>query len=149
MDWTVYGYLGLFVGTFVAATVVPMSSEALFGAFLYQQFDLNACIMVATAGNFLGGLTGYYLGWLGRWDWIERFFGISKQSSEKWQAYCQQYGAYLALGCWLPVVGDVICVALGFVKAPFWRVSVAMLLGKLLRYIALGYILTATFHQIK
>ena len=63
---TELGYLGLFIASFLAATVVPFSSEVVFSAMIYlQHLDPWTCVFVATLGNWLGGMTSYYVGLLG------------------------------------------------------------------------------------
>ena len=142
MDWSAYGYAGLFVSSFISATVLPMSSEVVFSAFVVGKVNLLYCVLWASLGNFLGGMTGYYLGWLGRWDWIERYLGVKHASVEKWRGFCDKYGILLAFFCWLPFIGDLFCVALGFIKANVWQASAGMLLGKVARYTVLGYLLS-------
>ena len=79
MDWSAYGYAGLFVSSFISATVLPMSSEVVFSAFVVGKFNLLYCVLWASLGNFLGGMTGYYLGWLGlyRFDG-NRFYQVKQ-----------------------------------------------------------------------
>lgn len=141
MDWTIYGYAGLFVSSFISATIIPMSSEIVFGIFVVEGFSIVNCVIWAALGNFLGGMTGYYLGWLGRWDWAERYLGVKHASVEKWQSYGKKYGVYLSFFCWLPFIGDLFCVVLGFMKANLWQASAGMFVGKLARYAVLGYLL--------
>jgi len=63
MDWLIqYGYLGLFLGSFIAATLIPLSSEGIMIALIYAGLDLKLCIIVATFGNWLGSLSSFWLG---------------------------------------------------------------------------------------
>ena len=80
MDLVAYGYLGLFIASFLAATVVPFSSELVFTALVLGGLDPWICVLVATAGNWLGGLTCYWLGSLGKLEWIEKWFRIKKKN---------------------------------------------------------------------
>lgn len=76
MEWLLnLGYFGLFLGSFVAATVVPFSSDVQLVAMLAAGGNVWFCVVVATLGNWLGGLTSYWLGWLGKWEWIENTCG--------------------------------------------------------------------------
>ena len=63
------GLLGLFLGTFLAATVVPFSSDALYVAILLATKQPVSCLIVGTLGNWLGGITTYWIGRIGRWEW--------------------------------------------------------------------------------
>ena len=60
-----WGYLGLFLSSFLGATIIPLSSEIVLSLLLTQGFDIKLSIIIATIGNWLGGLSSYYLGSLG------------------------------------------------------------------------------------
>ena len=137
------GYPGLFIASFLAATIIPFSSEAILGAMLLGPFDAFWCIFWATLGNWTGGLTSYALGWAGRNDKIERFLRISPEKLAKADPHLKRWGIWLALFCWLPFVGDLFAVALGFARTRIFYTSLFMLTGKALRYIAVYYIVYA------
>ena len=61
-----YGYIGLFVGSFLAATIFPFSSDVLLVGMLLAGGDPYITVVVATMGNWIGGLTSYWIGWLGK-----------------------------------------------------------------------------------
>lgn len=127
--------MGLFIGTFLAATVVPFSSDALYIAALAAGSAPMATLLVATLGNWLGGVTTYFIGRAGRWEWIERWFKVKPETLEKQKAKIDKYGVWMALLSWVPVIGDVVCLALGFYKArPFWTI-VLLLVGKFARFV--------------
>lgn len=136
-----YGYFGLFLASFLAATVLPFYSEAILALMLLGKFDPWVCIIIASVGNWLGGMTSYYLGYLGNWVWIEKFIRIKKSSMSKWWPRLSKYGSYLALLCWAPVFGDALAVALGFIRSNVWLVGIFMFTGKLVRYIVLTYLI--------
>lgn len=73
------------------------------------------CLAIATVGNWLGGLTSYWIGWLGRWDWIERWFKVKREKLEQQKGHVDRYGVGFALFTWLPIVGDLFAIALGFI----------------------------------
>lgn len=131
-----YGYFGLFLGAFLAATIFPFSSDVLLVAMLAAGGDAFATITVATVGNWLGGLTSYGVGYLGKTEWLERWFRIKPETVYRYKERVAKYGAWLALLTWVPFVGDVFAVVLGFFKARFWPSAWFMLLGKGLRFIA-------------
>jgi membrane protein YqaA with SNARE-associated domain len=140
MDWLELGYLGLFLATFLAATVLPFSSEAILGGMLYAGFDPITCLVVATVGNSLGGFSSYGLGYLGDWQKLTKWLRTDEAKVHKWQALIKRYGSFTAILCWLPIVGDVIAIALGLFKTPFLPVSLWMVLGKALRYAFLTWL---------
>lgn len=93
------------------------------------------CVGVATLGNWLGGLTSYWLGWLGKWEWIERFLHIKHETLVKHKSKIDRFGAWLALLTWLPFVGDVFALALGFYRVNFRSSALLMLVGKGARFV--------------
>lgn len=133
------GYLGLFLGSFLAATVIPFSSEIIFSAMVFSGLDPWTCVWVATAGNFAGGMTSYYVGLLGKIEWIEKYFHIKKEKIEKTTGRIQKYGDWFAFFSFVPFIGDVIAVATGFFRCKWWKVAISMLVGKFARYIAWMY----------
>jgi len=129
-----WGYLGLFLGSFLAATILPFSSEILVSGKLLAGASPLYVLIVATAGNWLGSLTTYGIGWLGKWKWIEKWFKISREKIERQQTKIAKYGSLLAFLVWLPIVGDVFALALGFYKVNFPKCCIFMLIGKFLRF---------------
>jgi membrane protein YqaA with SNARE-associated domain len=133
------GYLGLFIASFLAATVVPFSSEVVFSALVYGGLDAWSCVFVATAGNWLGGLSCYFVGKLGKIEWVEKYLRIKKEKLEKWLDKIHRYGDWFAFFSFLPGIGDAIAVASGFFRCNFWVVAISMLLGKFIRYVVWMY----------
>lgn len=133
------GYLGLFLASFLAATVVPFSSEVIFSAMVFSGLDPWTCVWVATLGNWLGGMTSYYVGLLGKIEWIEKYFHVKKEKMESYTIRIQKYGDWFAFFSFVPFIGDVIAVATGFFRCKWWKVAISMLIGKFARYVAWMY----------
>lgn len=130
------GLLGLFLGTFLAATIFPFSSDALYLAVLAATSNPAGCLAAGTAGNWLGSVLTYWIGWAGRWEWIEKWLKVKPETLQKQKAMIDRYGIWLALLCWVPVAGDVIAIALGFYRTrPVWT-AILMLIGKFVRFLA-------------
>ena len=129
------GLLGLFIGNFLAATVIPFSSDALYIAVLALMKRPMACFLVATAGNWLGSVVTYYIGRLGKWEWIEKWFKVKPETLQKQKEKIDRFGVWLALICWVPFIGDVIAIALGFYRTPPVRTAILLLIGKFLRFL--------------
>ena len=127
-------YAGLFASSFLAATVLPFASEAVLVGVLLAGRHPVACVVVATLGNTLGGITSYGLGYLGDMAWIERYLRVEAAQAQRWRRQIERYGSLLAFFAWLPVVGDGIAVALGFFKVRPLGVAVYMFAGKACRY---------------
>jgi membrane protein YqaA with SNARE-associated domain len=138
-----YGYLNLFILSFLASTVLPLGSEALVVALIYQGFSPFTVIMVATVGNYLGSCTTYYLGLKGR-PVLEKYLSPSPEKLEKSEKLFKRYGIYTLLFTWVPGVGDAITMVAGLTQLPFRSFSILVFLGKFGRYFAIAY-LTAFF----
>ena len=109
MEWLEgLGLLGLFIGTFLAATIFPFSSDALYLAILAATGNPVGCLLVGTLGNWLGSVATYWVGWLGKWEWIEKWFKVKPETLQKQKERVDKYGAWLALTAWIPFIGDII-----------------------------------------
>jgi len=128
------GLIGLFLGCFLAATVMPFSSDALYVAVLLATKDSVGCLIWGTLGNWLGGVTTYWLGRLAKWEWIEKVFKVKSETLEKQKKYIDRYGVWLALISWIPIIGDVVALALGFYKSPAVWCLFLLLVGKFARF---------------
>jgi membrane protein YqaA with SNARE-associated domain len=135
IEWIELGYLGLFIASFLAATVVPFSSEVVFSALIAAGFNNWTCVWVATMGNWLGGMTCYYLGRAGKIEWIEKYLRVKKESMDKFMSKLHKYGDWFAFFSFLPGIGDIIAVASGYFRCRWWVVAISMLIGKFVRYV--------------
>jgi len=131
-DW---GYIGLFLGSFMAATIIPFSSDALLVAMLAVGGNPVGCLLTATAGNWLGGLSSYLVGYVGKWEWLEKWFKVTRDKLERQRARIARFGSWLAFFAWLPLVGDMFAIALGFYRINPVKCAVFMLIGKFLRFL--------------
>lgn len=134
-----YGYLGLLLASFLAATILPFSSEVVFAALIAAGMDIWTSILFATIGNAAGGATCYYVGRLGKTEWLEKWFKIKPEKIDKMISWLHGKGAVMGFFGFLPAVGDVILVALGFMRASVPVVMVSMTIGKFLRYVLIGF----------
>ncbi|MFI3262836.1 MAG: YqaA family protein [Rikenellaceae bacterium] len=137
MDFLIeWGYLGMFISAFLAATVIPFSSDVVLVGLIAAGGDTVWLVVLATLGNWIGGLTSYYLGYMGKMEWIEKYFKVKHETLEKQRDKINKWGASLAFMSWLPGVGDVFAIALGFYKVDPKKCAIYMFLGKGLRFIA-------------
>lgn len=136
MDWLGgLGLWGLFIGTFLAATILPFSSDALYLAILAATQNPVGCLIVGTLGNWLGSVFSYWMGRLGKWEWIEKWFRVKPETLSRQKAKIDRYGVWLALIAWIPVIGDIIAIALGFYKTRPVATIFLLLVGKFLRFL--------------
>ena len=129
-----FGYIGVFIASFLAATVLPFSSEVVLTGVLLAGAGYWPCMIAATLGNFLGGMSCYGLGLLGKTEWIEKYLKLDAAKLQKVQDWIQNKGSWMGFFVFLPGIGDFIAVALGFLRANIWIVAISMLLGKAIRY---------------
>jgi membrane protein YqaA with SNARE-associated domain len=134
MDTISLGFTGLFLLTFLSATILPILSEAFLLAMLAKGFDPMTCLTIATIGNSLGGITNYGIGKLGNLKWLQKL-GINELKLQKYNAKITKYGSWLALISWIPVIGDPLVIGLGFFRVSFTKVLILLVLGKFLRYL--------------
>ncbi|CVK15246.1 membrane protein YqaA, SNARE-associated domain [Apibacter mensalis] len=134
-----YGYIGLFIASYLAATILPFSSEAVLMGIFIMGGNPWISIVIATIGNWLGGMTSYFLGRLGKIEWIEKYLKISKNKIDQVSQKLNKKGAYFSFFSFLPIIGDIIPIALGYMRANMYIVSISMLVGKLFRYLLVMY----------
>ncbi len=134
IDW---GYVGLFISALLAGSIIPFSSELVMIALVKVGLNPAVCVLVATLGNTAGGMTCYYMGRLGKTDWIEKYFKVKKEKTDKMQRFLQGKGALMAFFAFLPFVGEAIAIALGFMRSNVTLTVSSMFAGKLIRYIAM------------
>ena len=136
MEWLLeYGYIGLFIGAMLAATVIPFSSDVLLLGMLVAGGDIYITVIVATCGNWAGGMISYGMGYMGKWEWIEKWLRIKKETLEKQKVKIDKYGSWLAFWSWLPFVGDIFALGLGFYKVNMINSAIFMFIGKSVRFI--------------
>lgn len=129
-----YGGPGMFVAAFLAGSFFPFSSEVVMVGLLAAGTDPSDLLLWGTAGNTLGSLFNYGVGSLGRDEWITRFTKVSPEKLERGKRWVRRYGAWAGLLAWLPLLGSVITVAMGFLRVPLVYGMVLIGLGKYVRY---------------
>lgn len=136
-----WGIPGLFISALLAGSIVPFSSELVLITLVKLGLNPTACLLSATLGNTAGSLTCYYVGRLGKISWIEKYFKVKKEKIDKMMTFLQGKGSLMAFFAFLPAVGEVISIALGFMRSNIWITTGAMFAGKLIRYIFILYVL--------
>ena len=116
--------LSLFLGSFFAATLLPGGSEAvLFGVLKAYPETLWPALLIATAGNTLGGMVSFGMGWV-----------LPQTQQLKHVDKVRHYGAPALLLAWAPLIGDALCLAAGWLRLNPWQAALFMALGKFARY---------------
>ena len=138
------GLFGLFLGCMLSATVVPFASEALLAGALLMGYGKWVVTLVAALGNTTGGMISFLMGWLCKWEWLEKYFRVKREKLERMRDRVAKYGAWAALLTWLPFVGDLIAIAMGLMRVNPWLTLLLMFIGKLARYLAATGLLAVT-----
>ncbi len=134
-----YSYWGLFLASFLAATLLPLSSEVLLGYLLTHDFSPGVTVIVATSGNVLGSVVNYGAGVLGSRLLLYKFFRTSSREIQKAENRFKTYGVYSLLFAWVPVIGDPLTVAAGILKIKFVLFLFLVGIGKFLRYVFVAW----------
>ena len=143
-----YGCWGLFLAAFLAATVLPLPSEAVFSIVCASGANTYSVLTAAILGNTLGAMTCYALGYLGKTEWLTKYCGLDEAKVEKAKKWVQQRGIWLGFFSFTPGIGDFIVMALGLMRSPFWGVLFWVLFGKTVRYLVWLAITYGTFSLI-
>jgi len=133
----------LFVSSFVAATLVPLSSEAFLAGLLATHFDPALLLIVALIGNTLGATVNWALGYWGVDLLRRRLSPFSARQLDRASSTFGRYGVYCLLFSWLPIVGDPLTFAAGVLKVRLSTFWVPVALGKAARYVV---VIAATEH---
>ena len=143
--FTELGYLGLFIAAFLAATILPLSSEVVLSILLLNGLSPAALVCIATTGNVLGALTNYALGYWASLAVIKKWLKMSEQEFVQAEQRFKKYGLFSLCFAWLPVIGDPITVIAGILRIRLWWFVVLVTTGKLIRYLVISY-LTLKMH---
>lgn len=131
--------ISLFFGAFLAATILPFSSEIMLASALKAgEVDPWLLIVVAAVGNTLGavvnwGIGRYLLHWADR-----RWFPFSREQLARASERFNKYGVWTLLLAWMPIIGDPLTFAAGVLKVPFSLFLPLVAIGKTLRYVLIG-----------
>ena len=118
--------VGLFVVSFLSASVLPGSSELVFITMLINKIAPDSTILwVATAGNTLGGVTTFFVG---------RFISSTRLPNERVLLWTEKWGGFSLLFSWVPFLGDVICITAGWLRTGVILSLLCLSTGKLIRY---------------
>src|SRR5262245_13723659 len=130
-----YGLSTLFLASFISATLLPIGSEAvLFGLLKLNPELFWEAILIATAGNTLGGMLDWWMGYEAH-QVVDKY--RHSRSHLKALDFLEKLGPKACLLAWLPIVGDPLCAVAGWLRMPFWPCTAYMLVGKFLRYVTM------------
>lgn len=142
-----YGLIGLFLAGFLSGSVLPFNSEAVLSLLILAGFNAINCLIAATLGNVLGGISIYWLGYLGNMKWIEKYGGVKEEKIQAILPRLNKYGPLIATLSFVPVIGDVLILALGFFRISPMLTSIFMFVGKAGRYVFIIWVMKMAVHH--
>ncbi|MBI9071420.1 MAG: DedA family protein [Melioribacteraceae bacterium] len=137
--FTELGYIGLFFASFLAATILPLSSEVVLGVLLLNNFDPVTLVFVATAGNVIGSFINYLIGFWGGIYLVKKILRVSEKEFENAKHRFNKYGVFSLFFAWVPIIGDPLTVVAGILKINLPAFFLLVTLGKFLRYLIISY----------
>jgi membrane protein YqaA with SNARE-associated domain len=138
------GYAGLFIAAFLAATILPLSSELVLSALLVSGLSATTLVLVATLGNVLGSLLNYMLGYWASLGIVKKWLKYSESEFLRAEQRFKKYGIFALLFAWLPIIGDPITVVAGVLRIHLAWFLILVTTGKLIRYVVISYFILQT-----
>jgi membrane protein YqaA with SNARE-associated domain len=154
-----YGLSTLFIVAFISATLLPLGSEpALLGLVKLNPELFWPAVLIATAGNTLGGVVTWWMGYgaevayehVGHHDHADTAAApnsTANSTKERARRWLARWGAKACLLSWLPIVGDPLCAVAGWLRLPFWPCVGYMAIGKCARYLTMTLVMQWAFPQ--
>ena len=134
-----YGYAGMFISAVIAGSFLPFSSEVVMMGLIGAGLKPVPLLIYATVGNWAGSMFNYYVGHLGKMEWIERYLHVDKAKLDRAQRFMGTRGAWMGFFAFLPVIGTAICIALGLMRANLPISAFSIFLGKIFRYLLIAW----------
>jgi len=135
-------YISLFTISFLAATILPFSSElTLAGLITTSNYDNLLLLIVASLGNILGSVVNWILGFYSRNLATIKWFPFKGDQIEKSSKWFNKLGKWSLLFSWVPIIGDPLTLAAGLLRVKFIEFIILVTIGKLSRYMVIFYLL--------
>ena len=134
-------YLSLFVISFLAATILPFSSElTLAGLIATSNYDNLLLLIVASFGNVLGSVVNWVLGYYSRNLTIKKWFPFKEAQIERSSKWFSKFGKWSLLFAWVPIIGDPLTLFAGLLRVRFLDFIILVAIGKVSRYLLIYYL---------
>ena len=135
-------YLSLFAISFLAATILPFSSElTLAGLIATSDYDNLLLLIVASFGNILGSIVNWALGSYSRNLTTKKWFPFKETQIERSSKWFRKFGKWSLLFAWVPVVGDPLTLVAGILRVKFIDFIILVAIGKVSRYLIVFYLI--------
>ena len=133
-------YLSLFTISFLAATILPLSSELMLaGLITTSNYDSLLLLIVASFGNVLGSVFNWVLGFYSRNLTIKKWFPFKDERIERSSKWFNKFGRWSLLFAWIPIIGDPLTLAAGLLRVKFLEFLILVTIGKVSRYFIIYY----------
>ncbi|MDA8997340.1 DedA family protein [bacterium] len=133
-------YLSLFAISFLAATILPFSSElTLAGLIATSNYDNLLLLIAASFGNVLGSIVNWVLGFYSKNLTTKKWFPFKDKQIEKSSQWFSKVGKWSLLFAWVPVIGDPLTLAAGLLRVKFIEFLILVSIGKVSRYFLIYY----------
>ena len=134
-------YLSLFSISFLAATILPFSSElTLAGLMTTSNYDNLLLLIVASLGNILGSVINWVLGFYSRNLSTKKWFTFKDEQIKKSSKWFKKFGKWSLLFAWVPIIGDPLTLAAGLLRIKFIEFLILVTIGKVSRYLVIFYL---------
>ena len=135
-------YLSLFFISFLAATILPFSSElTLAGLISTSNYDNLLLLVFASFGNVLGSVFNWGLGFYARNLTIKKWFPFKETQIERSSKWFSKFGKWSLLFAWVPIVGDPLTFVAGLLRVRFFDFIILVAIGKVSRYLIVFYLI--------
>ena len=135
-------YLSLFFISFLAATILPFSSElTLAGLISTSNYDNLLLLVFASFGNVLGSVFNWGLGFYARNLTIKKWFPFKETQIERSSKWFSKFGKWSLLFAWVPIVGDPLTFVAGLLRVRFLDFIILVAIGKVSRYLIVFYLM--------
>ena len=136
-------YLSLFIISFLAATILPFSSElTLAGLMATSSHDNLLLLIIASLGNVLGSVVNWILGFYSRNISTKKWFPFKDEQIERSSKWFNKFGRWSLLFAWVPIIGDPLTLAAGLLRVKFVEFLILVTIGKVSRYLVIFYLLS-------
>ena len=135
-------YLSLFAISFLAATILPFSSElTLAGLIATSNYDNLLLLIVASFGNTLGSVVNWALGFYSRNLTSKKWFPFKETQIERSSKWFSKFGKLSLLFAWVPIIGDPLTLVAGLLRIRFLDFIILVAFGKVSRYLIVFYLM--------
>ena len=137
-----FAYVTVFFTSLLASTLIPISSEISFIAFLYKGYSPFALCLTATIGNTLGACINAYIGRYFTRFKSSKYFPVTEAQWQSAENYFKKYGMWSLLFSWLPIIGDALSFVAGAFKVNPYIFLIFITTGKAARYGFIAFLIS-------